>query len=186
MLINNINFFPARRNITNKMKTKISIKELRKLIKEIKPTALVWNHSKDTLLKVYEALKEDKDVSLFTLERIYKEYLPDGYSLNRRDIYTLTVPELKVLLKHIDHSLKITIFKKTKFQLINDIRNIRLINKYDCCYAQPKYLPRWIGDENQIFRPFKESLKLIYEYLDNSKEIKLYFKLAVLYELLNK
>ncbi len=181
MLINNINFFPARRNITNKMK--ISIKELRKLIREIRPTALVWNHSKDTLLKVYEALKEDKDANI---TYIYKEDLPDPNLLRDRDIYTLTVPELKILLKCIDYSLKITIFKKTKSELINDIRNIRLINKYDCCYRQPKYLPRWIGNENQIYRPFKESLKLIYEYLDNSKEIKLYFKLAVLYELLNK
>lgn len=159
---------------------KISIKQLRNLIREIRPTALVWNHSKDTLLKVYEALMEDKDAKI---THIYKEDLPDPNILRDRDVYSLTVPELKILLKLIDHSLKITIFKKTKSELINDIRNVRLINKYE---FPNRFLPRWIGNEKQIHRPFKESLKLIYEYLDNSKEIKLYFKLAVLYQLINK
>ena len=167
--------------------TKIGVRELRVLIKELNPSAKVFHSSKETLLKVYEALKYDKKA---LIKHIYTEqHKIETYHDADTPLMELTVSQLRQEIYNASIDPVLPIYAKNKTKLRDDLRNIKLVLKYR------SKLPRWICPDyppnernfpNMLFPPYFQELKLVREYLDNSEEIKLYFKLAVLYQIRNK
>ena len=167
--------------------TKIGVRQLRVLIKQLKPSAKVFHSSKETLLKVYEALKYDKKA---LINHIYTEqHKIETYHDADTPLMELTVSQLRQEISNAYIEPPLPIYAKNKTKLRDDLRNIRLVLKYR------SKLPRWIHPPfkpnerhfyNMDIRPYFQELKLAREYLDNSEEIKIYFKLAVLYQIRNK
>lgn len=167
--------------------TKIGVRELRVLIKELNPSAKVFHSSKETLLKVYEKLKYDKNANI---NHIYKQqHNIETYHDSDTPLMDLTVSQLRQEIFNADIEPSLAIYAKNKTKLRDDLRNIKLVLKYR--YKLPKWRPPpYKPNERNFYNltkaPYFQELKLVREYLDNSEEIKLYFKLTVLYEIINK
>tara|TARA_R110000803_G_scaffold139767_4_gene206406 strand:- start:2848 stop:3354 length:507 start_codon:yes stop_codon:yes gene_type:complete len=167
--------------------TKIGVRQLRVLIKELNPSAKVFHSSKETLLKVYETLKYDKNARI---NHIYtQQHKIETYHDEDTPLMELTVSQLRQEIDNAYIEPRLPIYAKNKTKLRDDLRNIKLVLKYRCKlprWIHPPYKPNERNFPNMILRPYFQELKLVREYLDNSEEIKLYFKLAVLYEIRNK
>jgi len=147
--------------------------ELRKLIKDLDPTARVFGPRKDELERIYKCL-----ISGGRVEEIYKE-VKSEVKINL-PVHKLTVPQLRIAIKEID--FEAPVWNMVRSQLETKLTDLRLWRQYVMKLPDPitpvygeKYKPRTISSEIKL-------IKIILNQENDIKQIKLWFKLAVMGE----
>ena len=153
-----------------------TVGQLRKLIKDLDINARVYGPRKHELERIYKCLCDGGDV-----KKVYKEvklevniYAP---------IFKLSVPQLRVAIKSID--FEAPVWNLTRDVLENKLIDLRLWKKHKNKIPYPK--PLEYGEKYKR-RTINDEIKLVKTMLnwtdsdDDIKQIKLWFKLAVMGE----
>jgi len=165
-----------------------TVSQLKKLIKDLDPKARVFGPRKDELERIYKCLQDGGRV-----KEVYKEVKSEVKTNSL--LHELTVPQLRIAIKEID--FEATVWNMVRSQLEDKLTDLRLWRQHVSKLPDPrileygeKYQPRTTSYEIKLIKIMlnmtdseeEDSDDDDDDYEEDIKQIKLWFKLAVMGE----